>query len=66
MPDDVLTILQHCNPNARVAFVGIGSELRGDDAVGVVIINRLAELARITQYSGDARHCVSTAAAMVR
>ena len=32
--------------NAKVVFVGIGSELRGDDAVGVVIINRLAELAK--------------------
>ena len=34
------------NPSAKVVFVGIGSELRGDDAVGLVIINRLAELAK--------------------
>ena len=27
---------------ARTTFVGIGSELRGDDAVGVVIVNRLS------------------------
>ena len=33
------------NSNAKAVFVGIGSELRGDDAVGVVIINRLAEMA---------------------
>jgi len=32
--------------NARVAFVGMGSELRGDDAAGVVIVNRLAEMAK--------------------
>jgi len=31
---------------AKAAFIGIGSELRGDDAAGVVIINRLAELAK--------------------
>ena len=35
-----------CKPDAKVVFVGIGSELRGDDAVGVIIINRLAELAK--------------------
>ena len=29
----------------KVVFVGIGSELRGDDAVGVVIVGRLAESA---------------------
>ena len=34
-----------CNPGAKVVFVGMGSEVRGDDAVGVVIINRLVELA---------------------
>ena len=33
------------NSNAKVVFIGIGSELRGDDAVGMVIVNRLAELA---------------------
>ena len=50
--------------DAKVAFVGIGSELRGDDAVGVVIINRLTELAqaaRMFQDCRDARPCVSTA-----
>ena len=30
----------------KAAFIGIGSELRGDDAVGVVIVKRLAELAK--------------------
>jgi hydrogenase 3 maturation protease len=34
------------NSGAKAVFVGIGSELRGDDAVGVVIVNRLAELAK--------------------
>ena len=32
------------NPNSKAVFIGVGSELRGDDAVGVVIINRLKEL----------------------
>jgi hydrogenase maturation protease HycI len=32
--------------DVKTAFVGIGSELRGDDAVGVVIVNRLAELSK--------------------
>jgi hydrogenase maturation protease HycI len=36
------------NSGAKAAFVGIGSELRGDDAAGVVIINRLAEMAKST------------------
>lgn len=30
--------------DTKVAFVGIGSELRGDDAVGVVIVERLSAL----------------------
>jgi len=30
----------------KAVFVGIGSELRGDDAAGVVIVNRLAEMAK--------------------
>jgi hydrogenase maturation protease HycI len=34
------------NIDSKAVFVGIGSELRGDDAAGVVIINRLAELAK--------------------
>ena len=34
------------NSDAKIVFVGIGSELRGDDAVGVIIINRLAEMAK--------------------
>jgi len=41
-----MTLLQqlqkHCD--SKAVFVGIGSEFRGDDAVGVVIVNRLAEL----------------------
>ena len=34
------------NSSGKIAFIGIGSELRGDDAAGVVIINRLAEMAK--------------------
>ena len=37
--------------NAKVVFVGIGSELRGDDAVGVVIVNRLAEMAKSADFA---------------
>ena len=44
-------MFQHFNPDARIVFVGIGSELRGDDAVGVVIVNRLMELARSADCS---------------
>ena len=36
---------------AKAVFVGIGSELRGDDAVGVVVIKRLAEIAKTTDCS---------------
>jgi hydrogenase 3 maturation protease len=35
--------------NTKIVFVGIGSELRGDDAVGVVIVNRPAELAKAAE-----------------
>ena len=48
--------------DAKVVFVGIGSELRGDDAAGVVIINQLAELSQSARMCRDAMHCVSTAA----
>ncbi|MDR0843206.1 MAG: hydrogenase 3 maturation endopeptidase HyCI [Acidobacteriota bacterium] len=37
----------------KIAFVGIGSELRGDDAVGVVIVNRLAELQSSADLGGS-------------
>ena len=47
--DDALIILKGFNTGAKAAFVGIGSEIRGDDAVGVVIINRLEELSRISR-----------------
>jgi len=36
---------------AKAVFVGIGSELRGDDAVGVVVIKRLAEIAKTADCS---------------
>jgi len=38
----------------KAAFVGMGSELRGDDAAGVVIVKRLAELAK----SGVCSRCL--------
>ena len=41
----------------KAAFVGIGSELRGDDAVGVVIVNRLAEIYEQAK-SADSRRCL--------
>jgi len=50
-PNDALDTIRHFNPDAKVVFVGIGSELRGDDAVGVVIINRLSEFAKTTKSS---------------
>ena len=40
------TFINYFSPDTKAAFVGIGSELRGDDAVGVVIVKRLAELAK--------------------
>jgi len=37
--------------NTKAVFVGMGSEFRGDDAAGVVIINRLAEMAESSDCS---------------
>jgi len=53
-------LLRQLPRNSRAVFVGIGSELRGDDAAGVVIINRLAELARM--FHGNSTAAADSAA----
>jgi hydrogenase 3 maturation protease len=40
----ILNRLQQANPFPRVGIVGIGSDLRGDDAVGPYLVRRLAAM----------------------
>ncbi|HZD58428.1 MAG TPA: hydrogenase maturation protease [Anaerolineales bacterium] len=49
MPEgDLLSQLQRCTQGKRVLIVGVGNRLRGDDALGGILVERLAGKTRAT------------------
>lgn len=41
--EETLSQLQRSNPKIRLAIIGVGNELRGDDALGLAVVHRLQQ-----------------------